>query len=291
VKNNYDESAAEMTEHQHRSRHNWDHNGFDYAGLRVLTAGAGLALRLAAGQARVTDAAELRVSGGRDGDVLLADAAVLTDLGDAVLATMNVPIVIAVSDDVPPAAFDRAAGMVFADDDAAVVAAVLAQAVAPAIGWQVADFSDTTRGKINALSAEAQRIAEALNRLAAEELQQPVDTSPVDAALVRRLIRVRRERDRWFPAEIFADPAWDMLLDLIAARLEGKTVPVSSLCIAAAVPTSTALRWVRSLQEAGLFLRHTDPDDARRSYITLSDTGAAAILAWLRAFAGQFAPR
>ncbi|OYU15082.1 MAG: hypothetical protein CFE37_07655 [Alphaproteobacteria bacterium PA4] len=250
-----------------------------------------MAQRLVGGQARPTSLAELRAAGGRDGDVLFADAALLADLGAAGVAAIAVPIVIAASDDVPAAVIDGAAGVIFADDDAAVVAAVLAQAVAPASGWRVGDFSDTTRGKINALSAEAQRIAEALNRLAAEERQQPIDTSPVDAALVRRLIRVRRERDRWFPAEIFADPAWDMLLDLIAARMEGKTVPVSSLCIASAVPTSTALRWVRSLQEAGLFLRHTDPGDARRSYITLSDTAAAAMLAWLRAFAGQFAPR
>ncbi|MFZ4690268.1 MAG: winged helix DNA-binding protein [Polymorphobacter sp.] len=114
---------------------------------------------------------------------------------------------------------------------------------------------------------------------------------PVDAALVRRLLRVRRDRDRYFPADIFADPAWDMLLDLIAAQLEGRQLPVSSLCIAADVPTTTALRWVRSLTEAGIFERSVDPADARRSHVRLSDTAATAMLAWLRAFSAQFVPR
>jgi hypothetical protein len=41
--------------------------------------------------------------------------------------------------------------------------------------------------------------------------------------------------------DLFADPGWDILLDLYAARQEGKQVSVSSLCIAAAVPPTTAL--------------------------------------------------
>lgn len=85
--------------------------------------------------------------------------------------------------------------------------------------------------------------------------------------LVRRQIKLRRDRERFVPADIFADPAWDMLLDLFATKLEGKRVPVSSPCIAAAVPATTALRWIRSLTEAGIFVRQVDRDDARRSHV------------------------
>lgn len=81
-----------------------------------------------------------------------------------------------------------------------------------------------------------------------------------------------------------------MLLDLAAARLEGTRVSVSSLCIAAAVPTTTALRWIRSLSEAGLFVRATDVNDARRTWIGLSDAAHAAMMAWLRRFAAVFSP-
>lgn len=100
---------------------------------------------------------------------------------------------------------------------------------------------------------------------------------------VRQVIRIRRMRDQFFPAEIFADPAWDMLLDLMAARLSNSPVSVSSLCIAAAVPATTALRWIRTMTEAGLFIRHADPDDGRRVYIGLSDEAAAGMMRYFGA--------
>ena len=100
---------------------------------------------------------------------------------------------------------------------------------------------------------------------------------PVDAATVRRTIRARRLRDQVFDAGLFADPAWDMLLDLYAAKLEHARVSVSSLCIAAAVPPTTALRWITSMTEAGLFERQADPLDRRRVYIGLSEEACGAM--------------
>ena len=77
-----------------------------------------------------------------------------------------------------------------------------------------------------------------------------------------------------------------MLLDLSAARLERRSVSVSSLCIAAAVPTTTALRWIRNLCDVGMFERTTDPDDLRRGIISLSDATAERMLAYLAAIRG-----
>ena len=90
------------------------------------------------------------------------------------------------------------------------------------------------------------------------------------AAKLRELIKLRRLRDQHFPPDLFADPAWDILLDLYAANLEGKSVSVSSLCIAAAVPPTTALRWITMMTEHGALVRKQDPHDARRVFIGLS---------------------
>ncbi|MEI9850601.1 MAG: MarR family transcriptional regulator [Sphingomonas sp.] len=87
------------------------------------------------------------------------------------------------------------------------------------------------------------------------------------------MIRARRLRGQFFRSDLFADPAWDMLLDLYAAHLERRRVSVSSLCIAAAVPPTTALRWIGSLHDAGMFERQADPSDRRRAYIALSLKG------------------
>jgi hypothetical protein len=142
------------------------------------------------------------------------------------------------------------------------------------------------------LSQDVGRIAAILASLSDEEQTaiaakpaQPTDKEEpgIEAAFVRTMIRARRLREQFFRGGLFADPAWDMLLDLMAARLEDNRVAVSSLCIAAAVPATTALRWIKALTDRGLFVRSADPQDGRRVYIGLSDDAARALTAYLRA--------
>lgn len=98
---------------------------------------------------------------------------------------------------------------------------------------------------------------------------------------IRSILRARRLREQIFGADdLFADPAWDIMLDLMAAHLENTKVSVSSLCIAAAVPPTTALRWIRQLTDKGLLVRQADPSDGRRIFIALSDQGAEAVTRW-----------
>jgi predicted transcriptional regulator len=99
-------------------------------------------------------------------------------------------------------------------------------------------------------------------------------TPTLNASYIREVIKIRRMRENHFEASMFADPAWDILLDLLAARLENKSVSVSSLCIAAAVPATTALRWITGMTENGMLLRRMDPKDARRVFIELSEDTA-----------------
>lgn len=98
-----------------------------------------------------------------------------------------------------------------------------------------------------------------------------------DPRLVRRIIRQRQLRARFFDGDLFADPAWDILLDLTAARAEHRRVSVTSLCIAAGVPPTTALRWISQMVEAGLLVRIDDEIDRRRAFIALTDRAADAM--------------
>ncbi|WCT74358.1 winged helix DNA-binding protein [Sphingomonas naphthae] len=140
------------------------------------------------------------------------------------------------------------------------------------------------------LSEEAARIAQMLASLAgtswgpiAEHYNLSAKPLPPDPQRLRAMIHQRRLRDRFFATDLFADPAWDMLLDLMAARLERVNVSVSSLCIAAAVPPTTALRWIKSLETEGLVDRVADPEDQRRIFIVLSDEGYDRMCAYLSA--------
>ncbi|MEO6716132.1 MAG: winged helix DNA-binding protein [Novosphingobium sp.] len=98
-----------------------------------------------------------------------------------------------------------------------------------------------------------------------------------DPRLVRRIIRQRQLRARFFDGDLFGDPAWDMLLDLTAARAEHSRVSVTSLCIASGVPPTTALRWIGQMTEAGLFQRVEDDADRRRAFVALTDKASDAM--------------
>lgn len=119
--------------------------------------------------------------------------------------------------------------------------------------------------------------AGALKRL--ERISRPALPDP---RLIRRIIRQRQIRARFLPGELFADPAWDMLLDLTASRAEHSRVSVTSLCIASGVPPTTALRWIAQMVEMGLLSRIEDEIDRRRAFIALTDKTADAMARYFR---------
>ncbi|WP_299191607.1 MarR family transcriptional regulator [uncultured Erythrobacter sp.] len=130
---------------------------------------------------------------------------------------------------------------------------------------QVSDFAQEFRGaEVNPL----------LNFKAPKSDARPPLPDPRH---VRQIISGRQARAKFFDEELFADPAWDMLLDLTAAHAEHQRVSVTSLCIAAAVPATTALRWIKQLVDSGVFVRVADSTDRRRAFIGLSEQSTEAM--------------
>ena len=101
-----------------------------------------------------------------------------------------------------------------------------------------------------------------------------------EARWVRNLLRARAARADFFNAELFADPAWDLLLSLYAAGIEQTRVAINELSLACRVPLTTALRWIGALQKEGLIVRKPDPHDARRIFVSLSAEGSQAVRAY-----------
>ena len=114
--------------------------------------------------------------------------------------------------------------------------------------------------------------AEPIRPASSEEVGRPPTVMQI-----RQLRGVRAGRATFFKAELFADPAWDMLLELYGAELGQRHLSVTSLGLASGVPATTALRWTAALQRAGLIERHNDPLDARRSLVSLSHLGLEAM--------------
>lgn len=82
------------------------------------------------------------------------------------------------------------------------------------------------------------------------------------------MLAVRSRSNEMVGAQVFRDPAWDMMLDLLVAAHQGRRVCVSSLCYASGVPNSTALRHIEHLDQVGLVERTPDPEDQRRAFIS-----------------------
>jgi FixJ family two-component response regulator/DNA-binding MarR family transcriptional regulator len=91
---------------------------------------------------------------------------------------------------------------------------------------------------------------------------------------VMSAMKVQKLQRRIFGDALVANPCWDMLLDLYEKKTLGRVVSVSSLCIAAGVPATTALRRIDILEEQGLILRSEDNADGRRVLVELAPAGA-----------------
>lgn len=89
---------------------------------------------------------------------------------------------------------------------------------------------------------------------------------------VRRILKFRDTRSEVLGSDIFADPAWDMLLELFVCDLSQQRISVSAACFSGRVPPTTGLRWLKALESRGLVQRAQDPLDARRTFVSLTDT-------------------
>ncbi|GAB7554173.1 hypothetical protein NRB_36840 [Novosphingobium sp. 11B] len=184
------------------------------------------------------------------------------------------------------ACMDQSSPVLLVDPDRAERVLALGRVLATMPSGRVRELFDDDRLMLLRLTEQVGQIAGRIDRLDAGGAPAPLPAVPAansapgqlpDARLVRRIIRQRQLRARFLDNDLFADPAWDMLLDLTASRLEGKRVSVTSLCIASGVPPTTALRWIGQMVDAGLFVRLSDGADKRRAFIDLSEKALQAM--------------
>ncbi len=140
-----------------------------------------------------------------------------------------------------------------------------------------------------AIADELVSLAERLRRLEAVSApggavaaEGPVCAQAL-AAAAKDMVSQRKLRRALFGPVPFADPSWDIMLDVTLCELEQRPVAVSSVCVAANVPNSTALRWVGDLVNMGILRRWADPNDGRRNFLGLTDQAREAMIAYLGA--------
>ncbi|RDE04983.1 MarR family transcriptional regulator [Sphingomonas aracearum] len=83
------------------------------------------------------------------------------------------------------------------------------------------------------------------------------------------------------PAELFVDPAWDMMIELMIAEGEFRPLCVKDLIVLSGESAASAMRRIVRLEEAGLLVRTPDRADHRRVHVTLTLKGHGAMAAML----------
>src|SRR3546814_18642511 len=85
------------------------------------------------------------------------------------------------------------------------------------------------------------------------------------ARLCQAVYRSRRARTRYMAAagDLFADPIWDMMLDLYVASQRGQLTTVPNACVSADVPPHTGLRAIHKLDSPGPTVRSPPFTDKR----------------------------
>lgn len=142
------------------------------------------------------------------------------------------------------------------------------------------------------LAQQAEALAAALNAWKQPQAQRSAAVTRQahnDFALLG-LDRVRRPRHCSAPFGELDDVAWDVLVELLRFEKSARRVSVSALSISVShISPTTALRRIRELVKSGHIVRHPDPLDARRDFVTLAPEIGAALEHYLGEVAREFA--
>jgi len=112
---------------------------------------------------------------------------------------------------------------------------------------------------------------------------------PLDLQVLHWLRDVDEQRSKALGDLVKTDATWNMLAELLRARITRRRISVTSLCLASRGPVTSALRRLDQLLADGLVTYTLDPQDRRRKYIELTAEGANRMQSAVRGVAQRWA--
>lgn len=106
------------------------------------------------------------------------------------------------------------------------------------------------------------------------------------ACAIHDAAQARRE---FFPGELFADPAWDIMLGLYCSHGRGEKINVTTLGQSVGLAQTTSLRWLNELAKEGFVERIRDPRNRRRVFVNLTASAHEKMTLWLEKTRGRLA--
>ena len=152
------------------------------------------------------------------------------------------------------------------------------------------EFKLQGAGHLDRLAEELQMLKALIKPVAVEPSQNlPEENStkrkstPLSKERLLALVQSNEIKKKLFKDDLFSDPVWNMLLDLMQQSLMGNEVAVSALYYSSGAPIATASRRLTEMESAGLVTRLQDPSDKRRQFVTISQDAYNMIEQYFRA--------
>jgi DNA-binding MarR family transcriptional regulator len=146
---------------------------------------------------------------------------------------------------------------------------------------ELQQIADTAR----ALAADMRRTIEADSGRRQDPAAGPGRAVDANLCTLKLLQKLQEARSSIFGEAVMPEPAWEMLAELMRARLTGQHLSVTSLALSSKSPMTTALRRIEDLIQGGLAARMPDPADRRRTHVELTPEGMARMQLFLEGFA------
>jgi DNA-binding MarR family transcriptional regulator len=145
------------------------------------------------------------------------------------------------------------------------------------------DETGTSRTPLRAFGAKSASPFERLRNLLRGKLAIHITEDHVQS-----LLSVRRGREDLFGRHLFSDPAWDIILELYAAKLANRRMSSSEVAQAIGAPKSVIARWLTALADAGVVMSDGDQDEMEELAFRLTDEGAAKLAQLVDQWASAF---
>ena len=143
------------------------------------------------------------------------------------------------------------------------------------------DFESSVQAKQIYLSPREATAATQLLGSLLEQLTKDTaaEVSSADSrqCFATKIYESRRIRHRFIRENIFAEPAWDILLLMYGAHQGSQPLSVSAVCHSTGVAFTTGLRWLERLEGVGLIERRSHPTDGRVMWVSLTDKATAKL--------------
>lgn len=95
------------------------------------------------------------------------------------------------------------------------------------------------------------------------------------------LLRQRQQRSDYVSSTLFAEPGWDMLLELYVIENSGSSTAASALMPHSEIPKSTKARWLDHLEQLRLVRRRAHPHEPETEFVELTDEGTRQLEGYL----------